>query len=143
MPYRYLEDIAIADVAFEAWGDSVEALFEAAAEATLGAMVEDPASVAGVERREVRVEKAALDLLLHGFLEEIVFHKDADSLFLRPHELSIRRLPEGFELTGVFAGEPIDPAKHEIITDVKAVTLHHLEVKETARGWEARVILDV
>ena len=46
MAYRYLEDIAIADVAFEAWGKSREALFRAAAEATLNVMVGDLDSVA-------------------------------------------------------------------------------------------------
>ena len=143
MPYRYLEDIAIADVAFEAWGASLEEMFRAAAEAAMGAMIEDPRSLAEAETREVRIGRDALDLLLHAFLEEMVYYKDADRLFVLPSELSIREEEGGFELAGVLAGEEIDPARHEILTDVKAVTLHHLEVRRESPGWICRVILDV
>ena len=33
--------------------------------------------------------------------------------------------------------------KHNLKVDVKAVTLHFFEVKKTAKGWFARVILDI
>ncbi|HOV88133.1 MAG TPA: archease, partial [Syntrophobacteraceae bacterium] len=40
MPFRYIEDIATADVAFEAWGETLEDLCVAAADATMNVMVE-------------------------------------------------------------------------------------------------------
>ena len=45
MPYRYLEDIATADVAFEARGKDLAELFMAAAEATMNVMVADLDSI--------------------------------------------------------------------------------------------------
>ena len=51
MPYRYLEDIATADVAFEAWGDTLEEMFVAAADATMNVMVSDLDTIAPVEKR--------------------------------------------------------------------------------------------
>ena len=50
-PYRYLEEIATADVAFEAWGATREEAFLAAADATLNTMVEEIGTVAPRERR--------------------------------------------------------------------------------------------
>jgi SHS2 domain-containing protein len=40
-------------------------------------------------------------------------------------------------------GEPIDLNKHELLVDVKAVTMHLFEVKKLNGEWFARVIVDV
>ena len=37
----------------------------------------------------------------------------------------------------------IDAGRHELIVDVKAVTLHRFKVEQTPRGWETLVILDI
>ncbi len=41
------------------------------------------------------------------------------------------------------SGEKIDSGKHDLVVDVKAVTLHRFRVEKTQRGWEAVVILDI
>ena len=144
MPYRYRDDIAIADVAVEAWGGTLEDTFAAAARATLGAMLEDPGMLEDRERRDIRIEHEELELLLYKFLQEIVFLKDAEGLFVLPRRLAIDGREGGYVLTAELSGEFIDPARHAILTDVKAVTLHHLEViRDGSGGWIARVILDV
>ena len=40
-------------------------------------------------------------------------------------------------------GEQIDLDRHEIYTEVKAVTYHQLYIKEIQNGWEAQVIFDL
>jgi SHS2 domain-containing protein len=47
------------------------------------------------------------------------------------------------EVSATLRGEPLDPAKHELAADVKAVTFHGLAVERTADGWRAQVTLDV
>jgi SHS2 domain-containing protein len=47
-----------------------------------------------------------------------------------------------FSLTAAAWGETIDPSRHELLVDVKAVTLHRFRVEKASRGWEATVILD-
>ena len=39
--------------------------------------------------------------------------------------------------------DELDPSRHELIADVKAVTLHRFCMEKTPAGWEAFVILDV
>ena len=46
-------------------------------------------------------------------------------------------------LTAELAGEPYAPARHDVRTEVKAVTYHQLSVTRQAGGWVARVILDL
>ena len=148
MPYRYLDNIAIADAAFEAWGDTVEEMFLAAAEATLGTMVEYIESIRRGREIVIEVEARDVEMLLFFFLEEIVYHKDADRIFIKPDTIVIAQeeIDEDeikWILEAAAWGDPIDLSHHQLAADVKAVTLHHLKVEETAKGWRATVVLDI
>ncbi|HEY6096493.1 MAG TPA: archease [Candidatus Deferrimicrobium sp.] len=142
-PYRYLEEIATADVAFEAWGATKEEAFLAAADATLNTMVEDIRTVSPRERRVFSLAADSLDFLLFELLQELVYHKDADRLLLRVRDLRIEEAGPGYRLHADAHGETIDPGKHPLLADVKAVTLHRLSVEKTLSGWRAVVVLDV
>lgn len=143
MPYRSLDDIAIADAAFEAWGDSIADMLRAAADALLGVMIAEPASVKPDVRREFRVEDERPDMLLFGFLQELIYYKDAEQLLLRVEKIDVDRRGERWIALAHASGEPIDPLKHELIVDVKAITLHRLQALQTERGWTATVVVDV
>jgi len=143
MPYEFLGEIAIADAAFEARAETLEELFVSAADATLNVMVVDLSTVAETECRTIRVESDSVDMLLFALLQELIYYKDAERLFLRVPKVVIRREADRFVLEAEARGEEIDPAKHDLVVDVKAVTLHRYRVAETPRGWEALVILDV
>lgn len=143
MPYRFLEDIATADVAFEARGETREGLFAACATALLATMVNEPDLVE--RRREVAIslEHAELDLLLHSFLAELVFLKDARRLLLHADTVRIGNDATGFQLEALLRGEEIDPRRHGLLADVKAVTLHRLSVVCDDGAWRATVVLDI
>lgn len=143
MPYRFLGTIAPADVAFEAWGDTREAMFSACADALLRTMVERPESVGRLESAIIRLSNGALDLLLFEFLQELVFLKDARLLLVHPDALRITEGDGGYALEAQLIGERIDRARHPLLVDVKAVTLHRLAVACVRRRWKATVVLDV
>jgi SHS2 domain-containing protein len=143
MPFCYLEDIATADIAFEAWGDSVEELFAAAALALLDTMVADDSDVEAREESCVHVEEGELDLLLYGFLAELVWLKDARRLLLRCGELKIAERDGVLILDAVVSGERIDTSRHKLQVDVKAITLHRLRVFRDEGLWRATVVLDI
>ena len=142
-PYRYLEEIATADVAFEARGVTLEETFLAAADATLNTMVEEIGTVAPRERRDFSLAADSLDLLLFELLQELVYHKDAERLLLRVRDLRIEETGSGYRLHAEAIGETIDSGRHPLLGDVKAVTLHRLSVEKTPSGWRAVVVLDV
>jgi SHS2 domain-containing protein len=143
MRYRFLEDIAIADAAFEAEGQTLEEVFQAAADATLNVMVEDLESVRPRARREVRLEADAVDLLLFELLQEIVYRKDAERLLMRVRDVRIGTEGGRHTLTADAQGEEIDPGRHTLLADVKAITLHRFSVEQTPSGWKATVVVDV
>ena len=143
MPYEYLEELATADVAFEATGKSLEELFIAAAEATANTMVDRLDTLIRRSRRCIQLGNSELDLLLFNYLQELIYYKDAEGLLLVPQSVEIRKGTGGYTLYSVVEGEEIDASRHEQRADVKAVTLHRFELIKTRKGWKALVILDV
>lgn len=58
MSYEFLEDIAIADIAFQAWGKDLEELFKAAGDATINTMIDNLDSIELKETRRFSLENA-------------------------------------------------------------------------------------
>ncbi len=143
MPYRYLDDIATADVAFEATGKTIEEMFIAAADATMNVMVDKLGSIRRSKHKTIRVESDAIDMLLFELLQELIFYKDAERLLLCVENVEIGGAEGGYVLNAAAAGEELDPERHDLGADVKAVTLHRYKVEKTAGGWTATIILDI
>lgn len=140
--FKFLEDIAWADLAFRAQGKDIEDLFKNCAAAVTEAMV-DPQTIDPKQEVEVKLEAKNLDDLLYDFLSEIVAIKDEDGILFSQFAVKIKKLKNGFGLQAKLKGEEINPESQKLRDDVKAVTLHHFELKKVADGFEAQVILDV
>jgi SHS2 domain-containing protein len=143
MPYEFVDELTVADLAFRAWGHDLEETFVAAADAVVNAMVEDLKTIQPQDTRVLNVEHEALDLLLFNFLQELVYYKDAEQLLLRVRQLHIADDRRPYTLQAMAVGERIDPERHHMRVDVKAVTLHRFALTRTEGGWEATVILDI
>jgi SHS2 domain-containing protein len=135
-------DAITSDLCFVARADTLEGLFAAAADALVSLTVADPETVRELEERPLTLEEPDLELLMLGFLNELVYLRDAHELLLRAKPVRIRR--EGSpRLEARLVGERFLPQRHRISTEVKAATAHGLRVVEGAGGWEATVTLDV
>ncbi len=139
--YRYLEDVATADLAFEAEADSLEQLFEEGAKALTDAMVD----IKGVKPRNkkiVRLVENSIERLFYNWLEELVFMKDAELMLFSKYEIRITEKEGKYHLEAEMFGEKLKQ-KHEQKIDVKAITLHMFEVKKKGENWFARVVVDI
>ncbi|MFQ5951443.1 MAG: archease [Candidatus Geothermarchaeales archaeon] len=141
MTFKYLEDVAIADLAFRAEAESVEELFQVAAMAVSDSMA-DLSKVRPAVTRVIQLEGESLDHLLFDFLSEIVYLKDSETLIFSRFEIRITRNASCW-LRAEMLGERIDRGRHELRQDVKAVTLHMFEVEKRDSRWTATVVLDV
>lgn len=138
--YRFLPNVALADVAFAARGDSPEILFEACARGLTDVMV-DPRSVRAQVERKIEIEGSDIDGLLYDFLTQLIVLKDVESLLFRKFE--VRLSSDMRKLVCRVAGEPIDRNRHRLRNDVKAVTMHMFGVKHEGGLWKATVVLDI
>ena len=161
MPYKYLEDIAVADVCFEASGKTIEEMFESSGLATTNVMIKTLKKISQKEKRKISVEADTIENLLFKFLEEIIFLKDAKQLVFSKYKVKIstgssRRQTKSeissaspfnggkiYKLECEAAGEKLNMKKHDWLVDIKAVTWHLFEVRKEKNVWRARVILDI
>jgi SHS2 domain-containing protein len=138
--YRFLENVAIADAAFQAEADSLEELLQVCAEATFEVMA-DSANVERKDKEEVELTGENPEELLFDWLAELIYLKDLKSMLFSRFDVDVQK-KDGYSLRASVWGEPADQAKHKVRVDVKAVTYHLLEVKEKGGKWTARVVLD-
>jgi SHS2 domain-containing protein len=143
MPYHYIEDVGIADIAFEATGRDLPELFAAAADATMNVMIDNLDAIESRETRQIELANDKIDMLLFDFLQELIYFKDARRLLLRVREAQIDQEDEAYSLKAKVAGEQLDDARHHQRADVKAVTLHGFSVEKHEGGWKAGVLLDI
>lgn len=143
MPFRFHDEISTADVAFEAWGGTLEELFISAAEALLCTMAASPERVDHREELIIHLEQGDMELLLFSFLQELIFYKDARRLLLHAVKVRIDEQAVGYTLEAVVSGERIDASRHCLLVDVKAVTLHRFRLRFEEGLWKAVVVLDV
>ncbi len=126
------------DLGLEATADTLGELFQALGEGAAGQIC--PAGVEPAETRELRAEAEDVEYLAVEFLGELLALLHLEHFLVatvRVEEISERGV------RAVVAGEPVDPARHELGAEVKAVTYHQLKVAREAGGWIARVILDL
>ena len=143
MPYRILDTVATADIAFEAWDVEIEKLFCNSADALMSVMVNDIETISERHHLPLEKENKFLDMLLFQVLEELVFLKDSKQMFYRIKEVKISESENTIHFCGTLYGEKIDSAKHMMLVDVKAVTLHDFYVKKDGPLWKTQITLDI
>ncbi len=127
-----------ADVGVAACGGTREELF---ANAALGmfSIVGDPARVVPRQKRSIHAAAANIESLLAAFLTELLYLFEIEHFM--PCDLSVESVSDS-DVRATVRGEPIS-YKHEIYTEIKAVTHHELKVQQSDSGWTATVIFDV
>lgn len=143
MGYTFLEEEATADVAFEAWGATLDALCEEAAAALTRIMVENPGHLEATETRSVEHREPDVEQVLMRLLEDIIFYKDADQLLVTACDITVEETSEGCQLTGTLHGTRFNPEEQVLGTNPKAVSWHHYTVEKEQGEWRCHVIVDV
>lgn len=137
LSYRYVEHTA--DLGFEAWGASLEAMFVHAAEALMAVLV-DPGTVEPASERPVEIKASGLESLLVSWLNELLYVFDAEQWIFARFEINSA---DDKRLDAMTWGEPLDPRRHSIKTTIKAATYHRLSIKNRDGLWRCRVFVDL
>ena len=84
----------------------------------------------------IEVEGQDYESLLYAFLDELLYFLDAEHFVTARATVEV----EGTKACAMLYG---DDAGEYKLKHVKAATYAEMYVKETLRGWEAQVVLDV
>src|ERR671936_1131181 len=90
--FRFLDDVALADSAFEATGESPSELLIAAANAVIETMVK-PDTVNPVQSWHIQRREDSLEALLFEWLSHIVYLKDAEGILFRDADAQVTHWP--------------------------------------------------
>ena len=140
MKYKFFEHTA--DVIFEAYGRTLERLFEHSALAVEEIMV-DLKTLHAKEHYEILLESDSLENLLYDFLSELIFVKDTEGLLFNKFNVVIHHKNKKYELFAKCEGDFINRTKHELGDDAKAITMHEFELKKKGNIWISRVLVDI
>ncbi|MEK6762392.1 MAG: archease [Nitrospirota bacterium] len=140
--FRFLEEIALADIGFEAEGGSIEEVFRGATQALLESMA-TPSTVAETWERTIEQRDVDPSALLFDWLSEVVYWKDAAGVIFREAPLTLTHVHDVWLLRARLIGAPVDQQTQELHADVKGVTKHLYQLKQIGDRWKARVVLDV
>jgi SHS2 domain-containing protein len=139
--FRFVDGIAPADAAFEAFGDDLPTLFAAAAEALFSTIIELELIEPRITRH-VSLSSDTEESLLFAWLAELIYLKDVHRELYSRFNVSISS-GETLALEAEIAGASAEDLRHRAHTDVKAVTYHKLKVEHADTQLKAFVILDL
>jgi SHS2 domain-containing protein len=124
-----------ADWAIRVRAKELSSLFEQAAKGMtdLIGQVQDNTSLIP---RPITIQAADLETLLVSWLEELLFILETENLMLSSSSV---QLPSETQLLATIGLQPVEERWKEI----KAVTYHDLEVRETNEGFEVTIVFDV
>ncbi|MCQ4574265.1 MAG: archease [Candidatus Brocadiales bacterium] len=145
---RYILIEHTADLAFVAYGKDLGDLFENAAFALFDVYA-DLSKVEEKTERTVNIQitkEAAKDTetdyeqLLVKWLNELLYLNEVEDLLFKRFKVAEIN---GGKLRASAFGEKFIPGRHVILTPLKAVTYHRIEVRQEPGRWHARVVVDL
>jgi len=148
-----------ADVAVEATGETLDAVFGAVADGMAGAMCEEIPTDG--DRFALTVTAEGREQLLFDYLDELIYERDVRGVLPVDNEASVTapaestptesgptesRLTESTPADGEWRVEATArgvPLDRVTARDLKAVTYSEMDLSETDDGWHAYVVFDV
>ncbi|MCG3136179.1 MAG: Protein archease [Phycisphaerae bacterium] len=139
MVYRFELFDHTADLGICLQADSLAELLPAAA-AGLYAALGDMQPMNELQPWTYSLQDADAAYLLHDFVAELLALSERQQLMLVQIEQA-KLIPPDLEIQGQLAR--IDELRSSFDREIKAVTYHRLEVRQTPTGWTATLIIDI
>ncbi len=135
MEYKFLKHTA--DIAFQAYGKTLNSSFENSAIAMFKAMY--PKNIDAKIKKTIKIKGRDLESLLYNFLQELLFLLDSKGFFLSKVKVEVNE--KNLILKAIVWGDTA--SKYPISLQVKAVTYNNMIIKKIKDKWTCQVVLDV
>jgi len=127
------------DMGIRVTGPTLEDLFENAAQSLMKIMIKKrPAGKTSLFRLSVTGDD--LPDLMVRWLGEILYLFEGESKVVM--DMDIDAVTDT-RIDATVHTVPFNPTLHEVVTEIKAVTYHRIEVVRRKDGWQATVIFDL
>jgi SHS2 domain-containing protein len=128
-----------ADLGIRIWGVDLKTLFENAGKTLMHLMLRGESPQRALPKRILLSGDDLADLMVR-WLGEIHYLLEGEKRAVTSIRIVDIRPPC---LEAALETVPFDPELHEILTEIKAVTYHQIEVVQKRDRWETQVIFDL
>jgi len=128
-----------ADVGLRIVAPNLGGLFAEAGRGLFALIMEDPRQVRPSTSWKIDLAGDSLEYLLFDWLTELLHFFEDRHVVLGRFDVMV----DGNSLHAGVSGEPIDPARHRPLREIKAITYHCLSVGRRGDDWLAEVIVDI
>lgn len=96
------------------------------------------------ERKEIsfELEDENLEGLFFNWLSEIIYYKDAECFLIKQCNVEISG-DRNNRLKATLSGDIIDPERHALKADVKALTYYKYRIEKIGDNWQGEVVFDL
>lgn len=131
------------DIGIQVTAPTLPQLFERAATGMFRVLT-DLEAVQSPESTQITVDGRDLEALMVRWLSDLNYRHTVDHVLYGAFDVaSITTTDDSLTLTATAHGESIDPDRHTVYTEIKAITFHGMEIRETGEGWAVQVIFDM
>ena len=128
-----------ADIGIEGEAGTAPELFAEMARGLFSILLADGTVVEPRESDTIELSGDEVELLLLDWLDELLYRFEVHRRVYCDFEVEL----SDFGVRAVARGEQLDPLRHALQHEVKAITYHELEVRQEGGRWTARVIVDI
>ena len=138
--FKYLDHAT--DAIIEAYGSSLDEAFENSAKGLINTMI-DLKQISPDQEYEIVAKGYDVKSLLYDWLEKVMLGILIDNIALSDFKVKISERNSNYYLKGIAKGETLDLKKHHYKVEIKAVTYHEMEIKQTENIITTRFLLDL
>jgi SHS2 domain-containing protein len=132
-----------ADTGIKITGDTLEELFEAAAQGMFSIILNSDSPLWDA-KTDIKLAEPEYDDLLLEWLRELLFLFETKNLIFHKYNIKITENNKGIKnLNAECEGELFNKNRHHYNTEIKNVTYHRLKVEKKLNKWEGEVIFDL
>ena len=140
--YKFLDHTA--DIQSESWGRTLEEAFSQCALSLMAVISPDLEKISPLVQKVLVIKAEDKEALLFDFLSEFLFIFDVEELIFNEINLEyIIKSNDSFELKAIMKGEEFDKKKHEIGTEVKAITYSFISIDESEENVKINIVFDI
>ncbi|MFO7889409.1 MAG: archease [bacterium] len=135
-----------ADIGIKVWAEQLTDLFTEAAQVMVSIII-DRETVKIKENSSITLEAESLEELFLQWLKEVLYVMEKDEMIFSEFHIENDNFSycDDFKyfIQATLEGEKLNPKRHSICTEIKAVTRHNFFLKKEDNLWKTFVLFDI
>ena len=133
-----------ADVKVKSWGRTLEEAFSLTALSLICTITPNLYKIHPIIEKKIEIVSEDKYALCFDFLTEFLYLFDVEELVFNEISVSsIKKVKDKYKLRAVVKGEKFDRNKHDIGTEVKAITYSFMSIVEKKNRVEINIVFDI